>query len=64
MFSSSRGGGLMRCFQFAIERNFAANLFSVYDPSSPSPFFQIDANLGYPSVVLVRIVVLLWKQST
>jgi len=49
-------------FQFAIERNFADNLFSVYDPSSPYPFFQIDANLAYPSAVLVRTTVITLEQ--
>jgi alpha-L-fucosidase 2 len=33
--------------------NFGPNLFSLYDPSSRNPIFQIDANLGYPAAVLV-----------
>ena len=40
---------------YAIERNFAENLFSIYDPGDPDPIFQIDANLGYPAAVLVRL---------
>lgn len=39
---------------YAVERNFAANLFSVYDPFDADPIFQIDANLGYPAAVMVR----------
>lgn len=40
--------------QYCIERNFAANLFSMYNPFDPNPIFQIDANLAYPSAVMVR----------
>ncbi|OJA17722.1 hypothetical protein AZE42_04789 [Rhizopogon vesiculosus] len=35
---------------YAIERNFAPNLFSLY--TAGSTIFQIDANLGYPAAVL------------
>ncbi|KAH7920127.1 glycoside hydrolase family 95 protein [Leucogyrophana mollusca] len=35
---------------YAIERNFAPNLFDLYYPGTPP--FQIDANLGYPAAVL------------
>ncbi|KAG8789221.1 hypothetical protein FRC12_013755 [Ceratobasidium sp. 428] len=41
---------------YAIERNFAENLWSLYDPSAADPRFQIDANLGYPAVVLNALV--------
>jgi len=37
---------------YAIEVNFGPNLFSLYNPSSSYPVFQIDANLGYPAAVL------------
>ncbi|KDQ52890.1 glycoside hydrolase family 95 protein [Jaapia argillacea MUCL 33604] len=37
---------------YAIERNFGANLFSLYDPLDTSAIFQIDANLGYPAAVM------------
>jgi alpha-L-fucosidase 2 len=33
--------------------NFGLNLFSLYDVGNPDPIFQIDANLAYPSVLLV-----------
>ncbi|KAF9219276.1 glycoside hydrolase family 95 protein [Gyrodon lividus] len=35
---------------YAIERNFAPNLFDLYTPGSD--IFQIDANFGYPAAVL------------
>ncbi|KIJ12754.1 glycoside hydrolase family 95 protein [Paxillus involutus ATCC 200175] len=35
---------------YAIESNFAANLFDLY--TTDSCFFQIDANFGYPAAVL------------
>lgn len=44
-------------FQYLVEVNFGPNLFSLYDPSSVYPIFQIDANLGYPAAVLVREVI-------
>ncbi|KAF9234336.1 glycoside hydrolase family 95 protein [Melanogaster broomeanus] len=37
---------------FAIERNFAANLFDLYNGGDS--VFQIDANFGYPAAVLVK----------
>ncbi|KAH8096812.1 glycoside hydrolase family 95 protein [Cristinia sonorae] len=39
---------------YAVERDFAGNLFSVYDPnaSDADKIFQIDANLGYPAALL------------
>jgi alpha-L-fucosidase 2 len=40
--------------------NFGPNLFSLFDPSSSDPIFQIDANLGYPAAVLVGEVALLF----
>jgi len=39
--------------KYCIKRNFAANLFSIYDPTDPAPVFQIDANLAYPAAVMV-----------
>lgn len=39
--------------QYAIERNFGPNLFSLYDPFDANPIFQIDANFGYPAAVLM-----------
>ncbi|KIY63304.1 glycoside hydrolase family 95 protein [Cylindrobasidium torrendii FP15055 ss-10] len=42
--------------KYSIERDFGSNLFSLYDPASETPFFQIDANLGYPAAVLNAIV--------
>ncbi|KAG8714504.1 hypothetical protein FRC09_017542 [Ceratobasidium sp. 395] len=41
---------------YAIERNFAGNLWSLYDPAAADPRFQIDANLGYPAAVLNALV--------
>ncbi|KAG9087835.1 hypothetical protein FS749_002610 [Ceratobasidium sp. UAMH 11750] len=41
---------------YAIDRNFATNLWSVYEPFDGYPTFQIDANLGYPAAVLVSPV--------
>ncbi|KAI0339318.1 glycoside hydrolase family 95 protein [Trametopsis cervina] len=41
---------------YAVEHNFAGNLFSLYDPSDTSLIFQIDANLGYPAAVLNALV--------
>ncbi|KAF5354030.1 hypothetical protein D9756_007184 [Leucocoprinus leucothites] len=37
---------------YCIQRNFAANLFSIYNPTDPNPVFQIDANLAYPAAVM------------
>jgi len=37
---------------YAVAVNFGPNLFSLFDPSSSDPIFQIDANLGYPAAVL------------
>ncbi|KAH7337883.1 glycoside hydrolase family 95 protein [Rhizoctonia solani] len=41
---------------YAIERNFAENLWSLYNPFADDPIFQIDANLGYPAAVLNALV--------
>ncbi|QRV93314.1 glycoside hydrolase family 95 protein [Ceratobasidium sp. AG-Ba] len=41
---------------YAIERNFAGNLWSLYDSNVADPIFQIDANLGYPAAVLNAII--------
>ncbi|KAJ8481341.1 hypothetical protein ONZ51_g6064 [Trametes cubensis] len=39
---------------YAIERNFAPNLFSLYPPLGEDAIFQIDANFGYAAALLVR----------
>lgn len=39
--------------QYALERNFAPNLFSLYSSGSDA-IFQIDANFGFPAALLVR----------
>ncbi|KAG8958561.1 hypothetical protein FRC03_009021 [Tulasnella sp. 419] len=39
-------------FKYAVERNFGWNLFSLYNPFSYDPIFQIDANLGAPAAVM------------
>ncbi|KAF8749875.1 Glycoside hydrolase family 95 protein [Rhizoctonia solani] len=41
---------------YAIERNFAENLWSLYNSFTEDPIFQIDANLGYPAAVLNALV--------
>ncbi|OCH86005.1 glycoside hydrolase family 95 protein [Obba rivulosa] len=41
---------------YAIERNYASNLFSLYPPLGPDAIFQIDANLGYPAALLNALV--------
>ncbi|KAF9524933.1 glycoside hydrolase family 95 protein [Crepidotus variabilis] len=41
---------------YALSENFAANLFSVYNPFDPEPIFQIDANLGFPAAVMNALV--------
>ncbi|CAE7084096.1 unnamed protein product [Rhizoctonia solani] len=41
---------------YAIERNFAENLWSLYNSFAEDPIFQIDANLGYPAAVLNALV--------
>ena len=43
--------------QYAIERNYGPNFFSLYDPFDADPIFQIDANFGYPAALLVRVAV-------
>lgn len=48
----------MNRVQYALQRNFGPNLFSLYDPFDADPIFQIDANLGYPAAVMVRHVIL------
>ncbi|KDN36266.1 hypothetical protein RSAG8_10954, partial [Rhizoctonia solani AG-8 WAC10335] len=42
--------------EYAIDRNFAENLWSLYNPFAEDPIFQIDANLGYPAAVLNALV--------
>ncbi|EJD07952.1 glycoside hydrolase family 95 protein [Fomitiporia mediterranea MF3/22] len=37
---------------YAVDRNFAENLFSIYDPADPNPVFQIDANFGYTAAAM------------
>ena len=39
--------------QYALERNFAPNLFSLYS-AGPGAIFQIDANFGFAAALLVR----------
>ncbi|CAE6459257.1 unnamed protein product [Rhizoctonia solani] len=41
---------------YAIERNFAENLWSLYNSFAEDPIFQIDANMGYPAAVLNALV--------
>ncbi|KEP45114.1 glycoside hydrolase family 95 protein [Rhizoctonia solani 123E] len=41
---------------YAIERNFAGNLWSLYNASESDPTFQIDANMGYSAAVLNSLV--------
>ncbi|OCB90700.1 glycoside hydrolase family 95 protein [Sanghuangporus baumii] len=41
---------------YLIQRNFADNLFSIYNPFDPVPIFQIDANFGYPAAVMNAII--------
>ncbi|KAI0634935.1 glycoside hydrolase family 95 protein [Trametes polyzona] len=41
---------------YAVERNFAANLFSLYSPFDSDAIFQIDANFGYPAALLNGLV--------
>lgn len=57
-FSSLQGLELTPCFvvQYAIERSYVNNLFSILDPrvAETERVLQIDANLAYPAVVLVR----------
>lgn len=43
-------------YQYAVERNYGPNLFSLYDPFDADPIFQIDANFGFPAAVLVCIM--------
>ncbi|KAF8737327.1 Glycosyl hydrolase family 65, N-terminal domain, partial [Rhizoctonia solani] len=38
--------------KYGIERNFAFNLWSIYDASETDPTFQIDANMGYSGAVI------------
>ena len=44
--------------QYALERNFAPNLFSLYS-AGPGAVFQIDANFGFAAALLVRAPFLL-----
>ncbi|EKM53204.1 glycoside hydrolase family 95 protein [Phanerochaete carnosa HHB-10118-sp] len=41
---------------YAVERNFAPSLFSMYDPFDADPIFQIDANFGYPAALLNALI--------
>ncbi|KAI0763991.1 glycoside hydrolase family 95 protein [Trametes elegans] len=41
---------------YAIERNFAPNLFSLYPPLGEDAIFQIDANFGYPAALLNGLI--------
>ncbi|QRW13118.1 glycoside hydrolase family 95 protein [Ceratobasidium sp. AG-Ba] len=41
---------------YAIQRNFAPNLWSMYYPFGDDLIFQIDANLGYPAAVINSII--------
>ncbi|CAE6480275.1 unnamed protein product [Rhizoctonia solani] len=41
---------------YAIERNFAGNLWSLYNASESDPTFQIDANMGYSAAVMNALV--------
>ncbi|EJD08446.1 glycoside hydrolase family 95 protein [Fomitiporia mediterranea MF3/22] len=41
---------------YAVDRNFAANLFSIYNPFDPDPIFQIDANFGYTAAVMNALI--------
>ncbi|CAE6411034.1 unnamed protein product [Rhizoctonia solani] len=41
---------------YAIERNFASNLWSLYNASEPDPTFQIDANMGYSAAVMNALI--------
>lgn len=41
---------------YAVERNFAENLWSVYNPGVVEAIFQIDANLGFPGAVMVGLL--------
>ncbi|CAE6473315.1 unnamed protein product [Rhizoctonia solani] len=38
------------------ERNFASNLWSLYDASQRDPTFQIDANMGYSGAVMNALI--------
>ncbi|KAG9098203.1 hypothetical protein FRC06_006651 [Ceratobasidium sp. 370] len=40
----------------AIRTNYAATLWSVYEPYESYPTFQIDANLGYPAALLNALI--------
>ncbi|KAG8696870.1 hypothetical protein FRC09_008213 [Ceratobasidium sp. 395] len=41
---------------YAIDLNFGPNLWSLYNPYSEDPIFQIDANFGYPAAVLNALI--------
>ncbi|KAI0827198.1 Six-hairpin glycosidase-like protein [Trametes gibbosa] len=41
---------------YAVERNFAPNLFSLYSPGGEDAIFQIDANFGYPAALLNGLI--------
>ncbi|KAI8968762.1 glycoside hydrolase family 95 protein [Trametes punicea] len=41
---------------YAVERNMAPNLFSLYPPLGEDAIFQIDANFGYPAALLNGLI--------
>ncbi|KLO13238.1 glycoside hydrolase family 95 protein [Schizopora paradoxa] len=41
---------------YALQRNFAENLFSIYDPFDADPIIQIDANFGFPSALMNALI--------
>ena len=47
---------LLMGLQYALERNYASNLLSLYNPFELDAIFQFDANGGYSAALLVRIL--------
>jgi len=41
---------------YTLYEDLGLNLLSLYDPFSATPFFQIDANLGYPAAVMNALI--------
>ncbi|KIL62802.1 glycoside hydrolase family 95 protein [Amanita muscaria Koide BX008] len=41
---------------YTLYQDFGPSLLSLYDPNSLYPFFQIDANLGYPAAVMNALI--------